>query len=288
MEKNSATTLNQLASPLQKTPKRFYWTKGFCYWAKGSWIKAIGVACIGLMGVFLVSSAWAADPFGLPALTVTTGAGGAKNYTLTLQILLLMTGLTFLPALLLMTTSFTRIIIVLSILRQAIGLQQTPSNQILVGLALFLSFFIMSPVLTEVNTKAIQPYKQEQISGQQALDNAIKPFHKFMRSQTREEDLTLFMNLAHQGKLASAELIPMTILIPAFVTSELKTAFEIGFLLFIPFLIIDLVVSSVLMSMGMMMLSPLIVSLPFKIMLFVFVDGWSMIMGTLAASFGLH
>ncbi len=264
------TILKKLPAPLRKNPKK------------------IGFFCIGLAGLLLISPVWAADPFGLPALTVTTGAGGAKNYTLTIQILLLMTALTFLPALLLMTTSFTRIIIVLSILRQAIGLQQTPSNQILVGLALFLSFFIMSPVLKEVNEKAIQPYRAEQISNTQALDNAIKPFHKFMRSQTREEDLTLFMNLAHQGKLASAELIPMTILIPSFVTSELKTAFQIGFLLFIPFLIIDLVVSSVLMSMGMMMLSPLIVSLPFKIMLFVFVDGWSMIMGTLAASYGLH
>ncbi len=239
------------------------------------------------LGYLSIHPAWAADPLGLPALTVTTGAGGQKNYTLSIQVVLLMTALTFLPALLLMTTSFTRIIIVLSILRQAIGLQQTPSNQILAGLALFLTFFIMSPVIKEIHETAIQPYNQQKISNTEAIDNAIKPLHKFMRTQTREEDLTLFMNLAKQKNFASPEVIPMTILIPAFVTSELKTAFQIGFLLFIPFLIIDLVVASVLMAMGMMMLSPLIVSLPFKIMLFVFVDGWSMIMGTLASSYGL-
>ncbi len=222
-----------------------------------------------------------------PAVTVTTNADGSQDYTITLQILMLMTTLTFLPALLMMATSFTRIIIVFSILRQAMGLQQSPSNQILIGLALFLSFFIMSPVLEEVNSSALQPYMNEQISARDALENTKQPFHAFLLSNTRESDIDLFFQIGDLEAVAKPEDIPFKVLMPAFVTSELKTAFQIGFMIFIPFLVIDIVVASVLMAMGMMMLSPLIISLPFKIMLFVLVDGWGLIIGTLAASFGI-
>jgi len=224
---------------------------------------------------------------GLPAVTVKTNSDGTQEYTVTLQILFLMTVLTFLPAILMMMTSFTRIIIVFSILRQALGLQQSPSNQILIGLSLFLSFFIMSPVLTEVNETALQPYISESISANQALNNTKKPFHQFMMANTRESDLDLFFKIGRVARVAQPEDVPFSILLPAFVTSELKTAFQIGFIIFIPFLVIDIVVASVLMAMGMMMLSPLIISLPFKIMLFVLVDGWALIIGTLAASFGI-
>ena len=224
---------------------------------------------------------------GLPALTVKTNSDGSQEYTVTLQILFLMTALTFLPAILMMMTSFTRIIIVFSILRQALGLQQSPSNQILIGLSLFLSFFIMSPVLTEVNEKALQPYVNEQLSATQALENTKAPFRAFMLANTRESDLDLFFQIGSIQPVVTADEIPFSVLMPAFITSELKTAFQIGFIVFIPFLVIDIVVASVLMAMGMMMLSPLIISLPFKIMLFVLVDGWGLIIGTLASSFGI-
>jgi flagellar biosynthetic protein FliP len=224
---------------------------------------------------------------GLPALTVTTNADGGQEYTVTLQILAIMTMLTFLPALLMMVTSFTRIIIVFSILRQALGLQQSPSNQILIGLALFLTLFIMQPVFTQVNEQALQPYINQQISAQEALANTAAPFHAFMLTQTRETDIALFAGIAGADAIVTPEETPFSILVPAFIISELKTAFQIGFIIFIPFLVIDIVVSSVLMAMGMMMLSPLIISLPFKIMLFVLVDGWAMMVGTLAASFGV-
>ena len=224
---------------------------------------------------------------GLPALTVKTNADGTQEYTVTLQILAIMTALTFLPALLMMMTSFTRIIIVFSILRQALGLQQSPSNQILIGLALFLTLFIMQPVLDKVNRDALQPYINQQISAQDALAKTAAPFHSFMLAQTRESDIALFVGIAKHPPIALPEETPFTILVPAFIISELKTAFQIGFIIFIPFLVIDIVVSSVLMAMGMMMLSPLIISLPFKIMLFVLVDGWAMIVGTLAASYGI-
>lgn len=223
---------------------------------------------------------------GVPALTVTATEEGGQQYSVTLQILFIMTALTLLPALAMMMTSFTRIIVVFAILRQALGLQQTPSNQILLGLALFLSIFIMSPVFQRVNEEALQPYLAETLSADQALAAAEAPFRQFMTAQTRESDLALFLDLAQIEEIGSVDDVPMTVLIPAFVTSELKTAFQIGFLLFIPFLVIDLVVASVLMAMGMMMLSPIIISLPFKIMLFVLVDGWAMVIGTLAASFG--
>ncbi|GGX50783.1 flagellar biosynthetic protein FliP [Saccharospirillum salsuginis] len=223
---------------------------------------------------------------GIPAITITSDGNGGQRYSVTLQILAIMTALTFIPAALMMMTSFTRIIVVFAILRQAIGLQQTPSNQMLIGLALFLTFFIMSPVLNEVNEQAIQPYINEDILPREAIDRAVSPMRRFMLAQTREDDLGLFIRLAdEEGQIETPEDTPLNILIPAFVTSELKTAFQIGFLLFIPFLIIDLVVASVLMAMGMMMLSPIIISLPFKIMLFVLVDGWAMIMGSVASSF---
>lgn len=224
---------------------------------------------------------------GLPALTVSTGAQGEQEYTITLQILALMTMLTFLPAILMMMTSFTRIIIVFAILRQALGLQQSPSNQILIGLSLFLSFFIMSPVLEDVNKNALQPYINEQLSASQAVENTKRPFRQFMLENTRSSDIDLFFRIGNIDSVANPEEIPFSVLLPSFVTSELKTAFQIGFIVFIPFLVIDIVVASVLMAMGMMMLSPLIISLPFKIMLFVLVDGWALIIGTLAASFGV-
>ncbi|KNC17962.1 MULTISPECIES: flagellar type III secretion system pore protein FliP [Pseudomonas] len=230
--------------------------------------------------------ALAADPLQIPALTMTSGANGQQEYSVNLQILLIMTALSFIPAFVMLMTSFTRIIIVFSILRQALGLQQTPSNQLLTGMALFLTMFIMAPVFDKVNQQALQPYLNEQLSAQDAVARAEGPIKDFMLAQTRQSDLELFMRLSKRTDIASADQAPLTILVPAFVTSELKTAFQIGFMIFIPFLIIDLVVASVLMAMGMMMLSPLIISLPFKIMLFVLVDGWALIIGTLAGSFG--
>lgn len=226
------------------------------------------------------------SPLSIPAITLSTDAQGQQEYSVSLQILLIMTALSFIPAFVMLMTSFTRIIIVFSILRQALGLQSTPSNQILVGLALFLTLFIMAPVFDRINTSALQPYLNEEIIAQEAIKRAEVPIRDFMLAQTRESDLALFVRLSKRTDLNGVEDVPLTILVPAFVTSELKTAFQIGFMIFIPFLIIDMVVASILMAMGMMMLSPLIISLPFKIMLFVLVDGWALIMGTLAASFG--
>ncbi len=240
-----------------------------------------------LATTLFASSAFAADPVGVPALTVTTNPDGSQNYSVTIQILFLMTVLTLLPALLMMMTSFTRIIIVFAILRQALGLQQTPSNQILLGLSLFLTFFIMSPVFDKVNETAVQPYMNAELQPLEAAQKAIVPFRAFMLAQTREDDLHLFMRISGNEKIDNPDDLPFTILAPAFVTSELKTAFQIGFMLFIPFLVIDLVVASVLMAMGMLMMSPIIISLPFKIMLFVLVDGWAMVIGSLAASYGV-
>ncbi len=222
---------------------------------------------------------------GIQAITVTTNPNGGKTYSVTIQILALMTMLTVLPSMLLTMTSFTRIMIVLGLLRQAIGTAQAPSNQVLLGLSLFLTIFIMMPVFEKVNSQAIQPYLEEKIDVTTAIEKASEPFRQFMLKQTRETDLELFMRISGQEDFQSAEDVPFSLLLPAFVTSELKTAFQIGFLIFLPFLVIDLVVASVLMSMGMMMLSPLIISLPFKIMLFVLADGWSLVMEMLAASF---
>lgn len=227
-----------------------------------------------------------ADPLSIPAITLSNTPDGQQEYSVSLQILLIMTALSFIPAFVILMTSFTRIIIVFSILRQALGLQQTPSNQLLTGMALFLTMFIMAPVFDRVNQDALQPYLKGQMTAQQAIDKAQGPLKDFMLAQTRQSDLDLFMRLSKRTDIAGPDQVPLTILVPAFVTSELKTAFQIGFMIFIPFLIIDMVVASVLMAMGMMMLSPLIISLPFKIMLFVLVDGWALIMGTLASSFG--
>ncbi|HUM98892.1 MAG: flagellar biosynthetic protein FliP [Halothiobacillus sp. 20-53-49] len=221
---------------------------------------------------------------GLPAVTLTTNGQGTQ-YSLTLQILALMTVLTLLPSLLLMMTSFTRIIIVLSLMRQALGTVQTPSNQILIGLALFLTLFIMAPVFQKSYDEGVKPYMDQKITAQVAIQNAAAPLRTFMLNQTRQTDIALFQNIGHYPAFNTPDDVPYPVLMAAFVTSELKTAFQIGFLIFIPFLIIDLVVASVLMSMGMMMLSPMIVSLPFKLMLFVLVDGWTLLMGTLASSF---
>ena len=226
----------------------------------------------------------------MPALTITDTAG-ATSYSVSLQIIAIMTALTILPALVLTMTSFTRIIIVLAILRQAMGMPQTPSNQILVGIAMFLTIFIMGPILSNINNDALQPYMNGKMELPVALSKAEAHIKNFMVAQTRESDLELFIDLAtgdNQQKpvIEQAKDTPFMALVPAFITSELKTAFQIGFLLFVPFLVIDLVVASVLMAMGMMMLSPLIISLPFKIMLFVLVDGWGLVIGTIARSFG--
>jgi flagellar biosynthesis protein FliP len=213
-------------------------------------------------------------------------SGDGRPLSLSLQILLLMGLLTVLPSLILMMTSFTRIIIVLSILRQALGLQQTPPNQVLVGLSLFLSLFIMQPVFSTINAEAIEPYSRDEVTFEQAIGVSAKAFHGFMIVQTRKSDLALFADIAKAGKFEKSADVPFSILLPAFVTSELKTAFQIGFMIFLPFLIIDLIVASALMSLGMMMLSPTIISMPFKLLLFVLVDGWALTMGSLAASFG--
>ncbi len=231
------------------------------------------------------ATAWAAP--GITLVDSAPNAAGGQSYSVTLKILLVMTALTLLPSALIMMTSFTRVVIVLSMLRQALGTPQTPSNQILIGIALFLTLFIMAPVFERANTDALQPYLAEKIDGDVAMQRAQLPFREFMLAQTRESDLALFSGLAGKTDLAGSDDIPFSVLVPSFIISELKTAFQIGFLIFIPFVIIDLVVASVLMSMGMMMLSPMLISLPFKLMLFVLVDGWSLIVSTLAASFDL-
>ncbi|MEW8507797.1 MAG: flagellar type III secretion system pore protein FliP [Candidatus Thiodiazotropha sp.] len=242
----------------------------------------IWLLIIGLFGSTLLQAAPGVDAF-----TVAPDGEGGQTYTLTIQVLLFMTALTLLPGALMMMTSFARIIIVLAILRQALGTQNTPSNQILIGLALFLTLFIMMPVFIEVNEIALQPYLAEELDTLQALQAAAEPVKSFMMAQTREDDLSLFARIGDFGDLEQADDVPFSLLLPSFATSELKTGFQIGFLLFIPFLIIDIVVASILMSMGMMMLSPMIISLPFKIMLFVLIDGWALVFGTLAASFQL-
>ncbi len=219
------------------------------------------------------------------ALSVAGNAVEGQSYSLSIQILVMMTLLTLLPAAVLSTTSFVRIIIVLSILRQALGTAQTPPNQVLLGVALFLTFFVMSPVIDNIYENAGKPYIAGEISAQEAFQSGILPIRQFMLDQTRESDLRLFADIARRTDIESPADAPMSIIVPGFMVSELKTAFQIGFLVFIPFLVIDLIVSSVLMSMGMMMLSPMLISLPFKIMLFVLVDGWALVLGTLARSF---
>lgn len=224
---------------------------------------------------------------GLPAFTSTPAPGGAQTYSLSLQTLLLLTSLTFLPAVLLMMTGFTRIVIVLSLMRQALGTPTAPPNQVVIGLSLFLTFFVMSPVLDKIYADAYKPLSENRITMEDALNRGAAPLRTFMLRQTREADLALFVRLSNEAAPTKLEEVSMKVLIPAYVTSELKTAFQIGFAVFIPFLVIDMLVASVLMSMGMMMVSPVMIALPFKIMLFVLVDGWNLLIGSLAQSFGI-
>ena len=239
-----------------------------------------------LTGLLLAMPALALAAPELPGVIASPTARGTQ-YSLNLQLLALMTTLTLLPSLLLMMTAFVRIVIVLSILRQALGTGQTPPNMVIVGLSLFLTLFVMSPVLSDVYQTALAPFMNQGMGFEKALALAEKPIRAFMLNQTREDDIAMFMEIARNKGVSSAAEVPFTTLVPAFLTSELKSAFTIGFLIYIPFVVIDLVVSSVLMSMGMMMLSPMMISMPFKLMLFVLVDGWSLIMGSLAASFAM-
>ena len=236
-----------------------------------------------LLVMLLPVQTLAQDAF--PIVSVSETASGETEYSLTLQILLLMTVLTLLPSFLIMMTSFVRVIIVLSLLRQAIGTAQTPPNQVLVGIALFLSIFIMSPVLQSIYDDALTPYMNDEIEAAAAVELAADPLREFMLAQTREEDVGVFLDISDTELEGDYSTVPMSVLIPAFMTSELKTAFTIGFLLYIPFVVIDLVVASVLMSMGMMMLSPMMISMPFKLMLFVLADGWLLVMQSITASF---
>jgi flagellar biosynthetic protein FliP len=235
--------------------------------------------------LFGLSALAFAQDLAIPAITSTPAAGGGQTYSLSVQTLLALTALSFLPAMLMMMTSFTRIIIVLSLLRHALGTQSAPPNQVMVGLALFLTLFVMAPVFDKIYQDAYQPLSENRISMSEALDKGIAPLKVFMLKQTREADLALFAKLANTPQWRNPDDVPIRVLIPSYATSELKTAFQIGFAIFIPFLIIDMVVASVLMSMGMMMVSPAIVSLPFKLMLFVLVDGWHLLIGSLAQTF---
>ena len=243
-----------------------------------------GLSALLLLGLAAAMPALAQE-LSLPSITSKPAAGGGQTYTLSIQTLLTLTALSFLPAVLLLMTGFTRIVIVLSLLRHAIGLQSTPSNQVVISLALFLTLFVMSPVLDRIYDEAYQPFAENRIGFTAALEKGAAPLRTFMLRQTREPDLALFARIANLPPLKDTAQVPMKILIPAYVTSELKTAFQIGFLVFLPFMIIDMVVASVLMSMGMMMMSPATISLPFKIMLFVLADGWHLLIGSLVQSF---
>ncbi|SDD22668.1 flagellar biosynthetic protein FliP [Paraburkholderia lycopersici] len=245
----------------------------------------LGAGALALALPHLAHAQSAGGPQGLPAFNTSPGPNGGTTYSLSVQTMLLLTMLSFLPAMVLMMTSFTRIIIVLSLLRQAIGTTTTPPNQVLVGLALFLTLFVMSPVLDKAYNDGYKPFAAGAISMDDAVTRGVAPFKTFMLRQTRESDLALFARISHAAPMQGPEDVPLTLLVPSFVTSELKTGFQIGFTIFIPFLIIDMVVASVLMSMGMMMVSPATISLPFKLMLFVLVDGWQLLIGSLAQSF---
>ncbi len=244
----------------------------------------MGVTICSVMIPALVS---AAQPFSLPNvnLTVSGGATEPEKVSSLIQLVILLTILSLGPSILLMVTSFTRIVIVLGLIRTAMGTQQMPPNQVIVGLALFLTFFIMSPVINRVNTEALKPYYEEQISGEMAMTRAVVPVKEFMLKQVREKDLALFIKIAKEPRPAKPEDVSLSTLIPAFLIGELKTAFQIGFMIYLPFLVMDMVVASVLLSMGMMMLPPIMVSLPFKLLLFVLVDGWYLIVGSLVQSF---
>lgn len=243
---------------------------------------------LGIITVFFAAGyAWAQDPITLP--TVKIGLDQAQNpqqVSTLLQIIFLMTVLSLAPAILVMMTSFTRLAIVLSMVRQALGTQNMPPTQIIIGLALLLTFFLMSPVYNQINKEALQPYLAEEISQKEALDKAVKPIRAFMLKQTRKKDIALFMDISGQDRPKNYDEVPTVVLVSAFSISELKTAFQIGFIIYIPFLIIDMVVASVLLSMGMMMLPPYMISLPFKLMLFVLIDGWNLLVGSMIKSFG--
>jgi flagellar biosynthetic protein FliP len=237
--------------------------------------------------LLLMAAAAQAEPMPLPSLNMSVGSSSKPgDMAVTIQIFLLLTILSLAPGLLIMTTSFTRIVVVLSFLRTAMGTQQAPSNQIILALSMFLTFFIMNPIWNQINKEAYQPWKAQQITQEVAMDRAVQPIRKFMLSQTREKDLALFVNLSKLPRPKNANDIPTLTIIPAFMISELRTAFQIGFLIYIPFIVVDMVVASVLMSMGMMMLPPVMISLPFKILLFVLVDGWGLVISSLVKSFG--
>ena len=253
-------------------------------------LKTIPILILTLLISISVDTAFAQDGLsnfakGLPALEIQSNGDAGTTYSLSLQILALMTGLTLLPSIVLGATSFTRIIIVLSILRQAMGTQQTPPNQVLIAIALFLTFFIMTPTLTEINNTALDPYLEGELPAKSALSTGSNTLKDFLVKNTRENDLSMFTDLMGDKGYESYRDIPLTVILPAFITSELKTAFQIGFLLYLPFLVIDMVIASILMSLGMMMLSPMLVALPFKLLLFVLVDGWAMTVGSLVATY---
>lgn len=259
---------------------------------KALWPLPVLKRCLGLslaslaVLLFLPSQLWAQEVVeGFPALNVTTGEDGETTYSLSLQILALMTVLTILPSFLLGVTAFTRIIIILSILRQALGTQQTPPNQVLISIALFLTFFIMAPTFEEIYVQSLSPYLDGQIGPVAAIERAAAILREFLILNTRETDLAMFAEMAGDAPYQSNDEVPYSVLLPAFITSELKTAFQIGFLLFLPFLVIDLVIASILMSLGMMMLSPMLVALPFKLLLFVLVDGWAMTVASIASTY---
>ncbi len=257
---------------------------------RSEWLSPAGVRALALLLALMLLSlgAWAQAPIATPqgpSLPLMVGQGGGNSFSVPIQTLLFFTALSFLPAVLLLMTGFTRIVIVLSLLRQALGTQASPPNQVIVGLSLFLTLFVMGPTLDKVYADAYGPYSRNEISFEVALERGQAPMREFMLKQTRQSDFELFARLAKLPNDMAAANAPFRVLVPAFVTSELKTAFQIGFMIFIPFLVIDLVVASVLMSLGMMMLSPVLVALPFKLMLFVLADGWNLLLGSLAASF---
>ncbi len=246
-------------------------------------VRGVALALLALTLAGVGNAAWAQQAGGLP-LVVAQGAAGT-SYSVPIQTLLFFTALSFLPAVLLLMTGFTRIVIVLSLLRQALGTQAAPPNQVIVGLSLFLTFFVMAPTFDQIYDKAYAPYAAGTLAVDQALKEGVAPLRAFMLKQTRQADVQLFARLAKLPAEVKGEDVPLSVLVPAFVTSELKSAFQIGFMIFIPFLVIDMIVASVLMSLGMMMLSPVLVALPFKLMLFVLADGWNLLLGSLAASF---
>ena len=248
-------------------------------------LRIIYLCSIFLLCCLPLGTALAQEGGGLPALNVSVGSDGDTTYSLSLQILALMTVLTILPSFLLGITAFTRIIIVLSILRQAMGTQQTPPNQVLISIALFLTFYVMAPTFEEIYTAAISPYLAGELSPIAAIEGSANIMREFLILNTREAELAMFAEMAGDEPYASNDQVPYAVLLPAFITSELKTAFQIGFLLFLPFLVIDLVIASILMSLGMMMLSPMLVALPFKLLLFVLVDGWAMTIGSIASTY---